>query len=159
MVMVTYKTGKYRIAFLTHDEDGNWKVDVESYLGHNTRPWEQIIGKDSCKAIVRVIASPDSYYNGLFKNEEEWSCLALSSPHYPERIYGYLKPQSPAILAITEMLRTKNPAVMILEISRDAGMEPLQYEIKKVIAQGWVESDVEFSSRFVRGSLDSPSPQ
>lgn len=159
MVMVTYKTGKYRIAFLTHDEQGNWKVDVESFLGHNTRPWDQIIGKGSCKALVRVLATPDSYYNGLFRNEQEWGCLALTSPDHPERIYGYLKPQSPAILAVTEMLRTKNPAVMIVEISRDAGMDPLQYEIKKIIAQGWVESDVEFSSRFMRGSLESPSPQ
>lgn len=159
MVMVSYKTGKYRIAFLAHDEQGKWKVDLESFLGHNTRPWDQIIGKGNCKALVRVLATPDSYYNGLFRNEEEWACLALTSPDHPERIYGYVKPKSSAIFAITEMLRIKNPAVMIVEISRDAGMDPLQYEIKKVIAQGWVESDVEFSSRFLRGSLESPSPQ
>jgi hypothetical protein len=159
MVLVTYKTGKYRIAFLTHDERGNWKVDVESFLAHNTRPWDQVIGKGSCRAIVRVMATPDSYYNGIFQNEKEWGCLALTSPDHSERIYGYLKPKSPAILAVTEMLRTKNPAVMFVEISRDAGMDPMQYEIKKVIAQGWVESDVEFSSRFERGALDSTETQ
>lgn len=159
MVMVSYKSGKYRIAFLTHDAEGHWKVDLESFLGHSTRPWNQVIGKGSCKAQVRVLATRDFYYNGLFKNEEEWSCLALSSPDHPERLYGYLRPQSPAMLAVEELLRTKNPVVMMVEISRDAGMEPLQYEIKKIIAQGWVESDVEFSSRFVRGSVESPSPQ
>lgn len=158
MVMVTYKSGKYRIAFLIHDEQGNWKVDLESFLGYNTRPWDQIIGRGSCKAIVRVLATPDSYYNGLFRNEQEWKCIGLSSPDHPERLYGYLKPNSPATLAMTDMLLRKNPAVMVLEISRDAGMEPLQYEIKRVLAQGWVESDVEFSSRFVRGSADSPTP-
>jgi hypothetical protein len=159
MVMVTYKSGKYRIAYLTHDTEGRWKVDLESFLGHNTRPWDQVIGKGSCKAQLRVLAARDFYYNGLFTNEEEWSCLALTSPDHTERLYGYLRPQSPAMLAVTELLRTKNPAVMIVEISRDAGMDPMQYEIKKIIAQGWVESDVEFSSRFTRGSVESPSPQ
>jgi hypothetical protein len=34
-------------------------------------------------------------------------------------------------------------------------MEPAQFEIKKVIAQGWVEADVEFETRYRKASSSS----
>ena len=47
-----------------------------------------------------------------------------------------------------EIFKTENPAAAMLEISRDAGLEPLQFEIKSVVAQGWVESQKNFSQNF-----------
>jgi len=156
MVMVTYKSGRSRIAFLIPNQSHDWLVDVESYIGYNNRPWEQIRGQASCKAAVRVIATPDSYYNGVFSDDKEWKCIALTTPDHEERLYGYIKTQSATELAFLQVLRSRNPAPVILEISRDAGMEPAQFEIKKVIAQGWVEADTEFETRY-RKSSSAPS--
>jgi hypothetical protein len=155
MVMVTYKSGRSRIAFLIPDQSHDWLVDVESYIGYNNRPWEQIRGQASCKAVIRVIATPDAYYNGVFSDDKEWKCIALTTPDREERLYGYIKTQSATELAFLQVLRSKNPAPVILEISRDAGMEPAQFEIKKVIAQGWVEADVEFETRYRKASSSS----
>lgn len=147
-VMVTYKSGVYRIVYLIPNQSNDWIVDFESILAHNNRSWSQITGEGSCKATVRVIAAPYHYYNGVFADEEEWTCLAMGRPEEEKRIFGYVKNQSSAFEALKEIFKSTNPAPVILEISRDAGMEPLQFEIKKVIAQGWVESDVIFQSRF-----------
>ena len=148
MVMVSYKSGYYRIANLLPNEAQDWLVDLESFVAYNDRPWEQITGSGSCRARVRVIAAQDFYFNGVFSDEQEWTCLALTSPDNEKRLLGYVKNQSALYDAFKEIFKSNNPAPVLIEISRDAGMEPLQFEIKKVIAQGWVESDVEFQSRF-----------
>jgi hypothetical protein len=64
------------------------------------------------------------------------------------KFYGYIHPNTPNFRAIVEILKTENPAAAMLEISRDVGMEPLQYEIKSIVAQGWVESAKNFSDNF-----------
>lgn len=160
-VVVMYKSGSIRIASLVDVGQGDWKVDFESFISHQTKSWDQITGQGSCTAVVRVKVRPDSYYNGYFQNEKEWTCLALNFADQSELVYGYIAPQSPAFLDIVAMLRVSDPADMILVISRDAGMNRMQYEIQRVIAQGWVESDVEFSSRNIKKNPDSekPAPQ
>lgn len=147
-VMVSFKTGHYRVAHLLPDQTNEWKVDIESFLGHNNKSWSEITGKDSCRAVVRVIASRDNYYNGVFSDENEWICLKLECPDQDVKIFGYIKGNSTEFLALREIFKSANPAPVMLDISRDAGMEPRQFEIKGVIAQGWVESDAPFQSHF-----------
>ena len=158
-VAVIYKTGQYRIASLVDVNQGEWKVDFESFIGHQTKSWDQITAQGSCNAIVRVKVTPDSYYNGYFQSEKEWICLAMRLPDQPDIVYGYVPPQSPAFLDILEILRVSDPADMILEISRDAGMNRMQFEIRSVIAQGWVESDVAFSARKIKKAPDNQQAQ
>lgn len=159
MVMVTYKSGYYRVAYLLPNESNEWQVDLESYIAHNNRSWEQITGTGSCRARVRVIAAQDFYYNGVFADEKEWTSIALSTPDHESRLMGYVKNESAIFDAMREIFKSANPAPVMLEISRDAGMEPLQFEIKKVIAQGWVESDKEFQSLFSETKKASESDQ
>jgi hypothetical protein len=45
-------------------------------------------------------------------------------------------------------MRYRKAASVLLEISRSTSMLPKQYEIKSVIAKGWVESDEVFSDQF-----------
>lgn len=158
-VAVIYKTGQYHIASLVDTQNGEWKVDFESFIAHQTKSWDQITAQGSCNAVVRVKVTPDSYYNGYFQSEKEWICLALRLPDHSDIVYGYVPPQSPAFLDIVEILRVSDPADMMLEISRDAGMNRKQFEIRSVIAKGWVESDVAFSARKIKKTQDSPKPQ
>jgi hypothetical protein len=162
-VLITYKTGQYRVAYLIPDDSQKWLVDLESFISHNNRPWDQITGKGSCKASVRVIFTPANYYNGLFANDREWSCVAMTSPDHEEKIFGYVPTKSNTELSLLSILLTRNPATAILEISRDAGMEPGQFEIKKVIAQGWVEADIDYDTRMLEKNQQTkkttePSP-
>jgi hypothetical protein len=158
-VEVIYKTGQYRIASLVDTKDGEWKIDFESFIAHNSKAWDQIAAQGSCNAVVRATVTTDSYYNGYFQSEKEWICLALRFPDRSEIVYGYVPPKSPAFWDIVEILRSSNPADMILEISRDAGMNRMQFEIRSVIAQGWVESDVAFSARKIKKTPDNQQAQ
>jgi hypothetical protein len=152
-VYLTYKNNKNRLVFLLPDGQGKWRVDIASYLRYNSKPWSEITAQGSCKAVVRVIVGLDSYYNGLFDDEKKWASFALSSPDSEIPLRGYAEIGSAPFKAIIECLRASNPAPITLEISRDAGMEQSQYEIKKVIAQDWVESDQVFSDGFTDGDL------
>jgi hypothetical protein len=158
-VLVIYKSGQYRVASLTDVGQGDWRVDFDSFISYHTKSWEQISAQGSCSALVRVKVTPDFYYNGYFQSEKEWSCLALRFNDQSDIVYGYVPPSSPVFLDIVAMLRVNDPAEMILEISRDAGMNRMQFEIQKVIAQGWVESDVEFNAKNIRKPASTPTPQ
>jgi hypothetical protein len=147
-VMITFQSGHYRVAHLLPDQANVWKVDAESFFGRNSKPWSEITGKESCRTIVRVMATQDFYFNGVFADEKEFICLKLSRPDQDVSLFGYLKYNSTEFLALREIFKSANPAAIMLDISRDAGMEPRQYEIKEVIAQGWVESEVIFQSHF-----------
>jgi hypothetical protein len=157
-VMVVYRSGKYRVATLIHDGLGQWKVDLESFMGHQTKSWDQITAQTGCTAVVRVTVQQDVYFNGYFSDEKEWVCFALKAPDQSEPIYGYVPQNSPTLLDMVEILRTNSPADMMVEIIRDAGMNRMQYEIHKVIAQGWVEADVPFSERRLKKNATNPAP-
>lgn len=148
MVVVTFGSAETRVAYLTHDADGVWRLDGESFLEWQGRPWAELLDKGNCKAIVRMIVMPDSYYNGVFSDEKEWICLSLKSLNGENQLSGYVRPQSAVHLAIMEIFKTSVPAAVMVEISRNSAMEAKQFEIKRVIAHGWVESDVVFSSKF-----------
>ncbi len=152
-VNLTYKDNKNRLVFLLPDDQGKWRVDIASYLRYNSKPWSEITAQGSCRAVVRVIVGLDSYYNGLFGDEKKWASFTLSSPDTEIPLRGYAEIGSPQFKAIIECLRAADPAPMTLEISRDSGMELRQYEIKKVIAQDWVESSKMFSDGFTDGDV------
>ena len=147
-VYLTLKEEKYHTVFLRPDAAGNWHVDLDSFLLHATKPWAEIFGKKSCTGIIRAMISSDYYYNGLFTDENEWICVSMLPAGQQTKLYGYIHPDTPNYRAIVEIFKTENPAAAMLEISRDAGMEPLQFEIKSVVAQGWVESQKNFSQNF-----------
>jgi hypothetical protein len=152
-VFLTYQNNKNRLVFLLPDDQGKWRVDVASYLRYGTKPWSELSAQGSCKAEVRVIISLNNYYNGLFVDEKEWVSFALTSADHDQPLRAYANVNSRAFKALIECLRASNPAPVTLEISRDAGMEPRQFEIKRVIAQDWVESDKAFSDGFKDGDV------
>jgi hypothetical protein len=158
-VVVIYKSGQYRVASLVDVDQGDWRIDFESFISHQTKSWEQIAGQGGCNAVVRAKITPDSYYNGYFQSEKEWICLALRLPDHPDLVYGYVVPQSPAFLDIVEILRVTDPADVIVEIARDAGMTRMQYEIRSVVSQGWVEADEPFSVRRNKLARDNKTIQ
>lgn len=148
MVTVRYKKGKKTTACIRLDSSNVWGVDLESMLQYSSEPPEKLLSKDDLSAIVRVLISPDFYYNGEFADSQKWKSVSMLLPGNYEKIQGYVKLDSPSYLALKELMRDRKAASVLLEISRRKSMLPRQYEIKSVIAAGWVESDVVFSDEF-----------
>ncbi len=156
-ILVTFESNKMRFAYLVSNNKDEWVLDLESYIRHTSKPWSVIAGSNSCDAIIRATVNYNSYYNGIFKDEQRWICFALASEDHQGSLWGYAKLKSAQHKALDEILRTSNPARTVIEISRDAGMDVGQYEIKRVLAQDWVESDDVFDAKFTSDTAASPT--
>lgn len=144
-VLVSYDSGHYRVASLICNAAGQWQVDLESFIAHQSKPWNEIMRLTEGQARVRVLVRQDSYFNGPFLDESTWSCYALSNSDQSDVIYGYTSKTSAAYLALQDIVSAKPNVPVILEISRSAEMLPSQYEIQKVIERGWVETQKEIN--------------
>lgn len=160
VVQVTFVSGAIRMGYLTYEESaGRWLIDAESFAYFINKPWSEITGQEKCHAKVRAIAMPDGYYNGLFNDEKEWLCLGLQVPGQEGMLYGYIRHNSECYHAMAQIYRSGSAYSIIADLSRDAGMEPKQFEVKNIIAHGWVETDVVFSSLFTKGNSPESANQ
>ena len=139
-----------RLALLTPDEKGKWRVDFDAFA-RTTRPsWKEILENHPETAMVRVIVSKDSYFNGPFHDEKQWICLGMVSPDAEELLLGYCKVGTPQAEAIKWIL-SKGDARFFraaLELRRVEGAAARQFEISKVLAQDWIVVDVPFDEGF-----------
>lgn len=149
LIQVIFRSGATRMGYITYDDSaGKWLIDAESFTYYLSKPWSEIIGQGKCRVKLRATAKPDGYYNGVFSDEKEWLCLGLQIPGQEDNIYGYLRLNSDCYYAMAQIYRSGSSYSIVADLSRDAGMEPRQFEIKKIIAHGWVETDIEFTSLF-----------
>jgi hypothetical protein len=148
-VLVTFKgldNPRKRMALLTPDAKGEWKLDFDAFARTVSPGWSEILGKNPpAVACVRVYVATDSYYNGPFSDDKVWNCCCLASPDTDEQLLGYFKIDSPQASALTRILsRERQMPRAILEIRRVQGAEPRQFEISRVLAEDWVMGPVPF---------------
>jgi hypothetical protein len=151
-VVVTFKgngSTRNRVAMLTPDEKGNWKVDYDAFARTAVPPWNEFLAKSAKSAQVRIYAAVDSYYNGVFGDEAVWACYGIASPDTEQILLAYCKKGSPQAAAMAAISR-KNPNLnrATLEIRWVDGAGPRQVEISKVIAEDWVVGAEPFEDRF-----------
>lgn len=138
-----------RIAELTPDAQGKWKIDFDAFARTVTPAWSDLIGGRTEVAKVRVYVAGDSYYNGPFRNEDDWLCVSFVSPDTEEILTGYCKTGSPQSAAMKWLLKKdSNMSRAVLEIRRVEAAEPRQVVISKVLAEDWVIGDRPFDERF-----------
>ena len=148
-VLVTYP-GKIpageRLAFLTPNDAGAWKVDFDAFARTSKPPWKELLEGRADHAQVRVFVGRDEYFNGPFADESKWVCFAMVStesnqllPEGHEMLRGYCRVNSAQAKAMerifTDGARTHRTT---LEISRTQGADPRQFEITRVLAEDWV---------------------
>lgn len=139
-----------RLALLTPDASGKWKLDFESFA-RTVRPgWQDILGKSFETATVRVFFANDNYYNGPFMDEQKWACFGLKSPDREEIFFGYCKVGSPQAAALNWISdkKTKGPSRVTLELRQVEGAGRLQFEVSRVLAEDWILGDVPFEDGF-----------
>jgi hypothetical protein len=139
-----------RLALLTPDANGKWKIDFDAFARTATPPWKEILENRAEKAVVRVLVGKDSYFNGPFHDENQWVCLGMASPDTDALLLGYCKAGAPQAAAIDWILSKGELKFFraTLELRRVEGAEARQFEISRVLAQDWIVSDVPFDEGF-----------
>lgn len=138
-----------RVAMLTPDDGGNWKVDYDAFARTATPSWNEFLEKGAKSAQVRIYAAADSYYNGVFMDETQWICYGIASPDTESILMAYCRRNSPQAAAMASIFKKGaklNRAT--LEIRRVEGAESRQVEISRVMAEDWVLGATPFEDRF-----------
>lgn len=157
-VLVTYeKEGRkhQRLALLTPDETGKWEVDFAAFARTTKPSWDEILGGSAAEAEVRVIAASDYYYNGVYRDESEWSCFGVASPDVPEVLRAYCRRGSAQETAMQRIIAPKGiaesnpgPRRVTLRLRREEGAEARQFTIDRVMAEDWVVAEPWYDERF-----------
>jgi hypothetical protein len=158
-VLVTYagkSPSNERLAFLTPDAKGIWKVDFEAFARTHQSSWKDFMDRRENQMRGRVFVAKDYYFNGVFQNDSSWICFAISSPEArelllndPHQLLGYCKTGSPQALAMEQIFvggEQINRAT--IEIRRVDGSDSRQFEITRVLAQDWVLPDKPLDEKF-----------
>ncbi len=140
---------KRRIAFLTPDAKGVWKLDFEAFARRVEPSWKALLEEGAESGVVRVYAAKDTYFNGPFREEQNWVAYKLVTPDTEDVLVGYCKAGSAQNRAM-EMLWQHGEVAMArvtLEIhhpEKSAGAERTQFEISRVLAEDWVLAEKPF---------------
>ncbi len=143
-----------RLALLTPDEAGVWKIDFDAFARTVKPSWEELLAAGGGQGLARVIVARDSYYNGPFKDEAAWVSYGMVSPDTTEIMLGYCRKDSPQARAMELIVssadgderRRLNRAT--LELRRPEGAENRQFEITRVLAEDWVLGAKPFDATF-----------
>ena len=148
-VLVTFKGGgkpRKRLALLTPDAEGKWKMDFDAFARTVSPAWSEIlVGKAPAVSVVRVYVAKDTYFNGPFSSDAEWECYGIASPDTDKILLGYCKVDSPQAAALKRIFSRDLPMLRaILEIRRVEGADLRQFEISRVLAEDWVMGSMPF---------------
>jgi hypothetical protein len=146
-----YPEEKNRLALLTPDETGKWKIDFETFA-RTVRPvWDKILDPASAGGMVRVMVAKDSYFNGPFREADGWTCFGMASPDIKTSLYGYCRQNSAQENAMKRLFASPDDPEesgkvrrATLELVRIAGSGPRQFEIRRVLAEDWLVTERAF---------------
>jgi hypothetical protein len=138
-----------RLAILTPDSNGVWKLDFAAFARWVKPAWESMLEQQTESAVIRVFATQDNYFNGPFRDEREWAAYKLASPDTEVILVGYCKFGSAQHRAMELLWQHGDTLVarVTLEIRRLAETpdtvraERCQFEITRVLAEDWVMAD------------------
>ncbi|MCX6875364.1 MAG: hypothetical protein NTW21_16385 [Verrucomicrobia bacterium] len=135
-----------RLAFLTPDEKGVWKMDFAAFARWVQPSWEDLLASKAESGIVRVLVARDRYFNGPFPDDKKFAAYSLASPDMVEvlPLVGYCRVDSAQYRAMEFMWAYAEEASVraTLEIRRVEGGDRRQFEISRVLAEDWVMSDI-----------------
>ena len=157
VAVVTRTDGKFRdrLALLTPDESGVWRIDFDAFARMVKPSWKALLEEEAEKGLVRVVVAADHYFNGPFSDDSKWACYGMVSPDTEVMMLGYCRRGSPQERALERIVSddgllpgTVRPKRATLEVRRVEGADRRQFEITRVVAEDWVVSDKPFDSNF-----------
>ncbi|HEX7261739.1 MAG TPA: hypothetical protein VF258_07990 [Luteolibacter sp.] len=151
-VLVRFKNNgqsRTRLALLTPDDGGKWRIDFDAFARTVTPSWQDILANRGDAALVRIHATNDYYYNGPFRDDKQWRCYRIASPDTEQAITAYCKSGSPQDAAMIRLSNKDSQNTRVtLEIRRVEGASSRQFEISKVLAEGWILTSKPYDDRF-----------
>ena len=141
-VLVVYKNKERpveRLAFLTPDAAGNWKLDFDAFARTVKPSWQAVMDKGTEHALVRAFVGQDVYYNGPFGDDKQWVAYGIASPDTEVLLRGYCRVDSDVAAAMDKLfLDGRKLSRATLELRRVKDGEALQFEIIRLAAEDWV---------------------
>ncbi len=130
-----------RLALLTPDDNGVWKMDFDSFARSVRPSWQELLDNHAARATVRVVVGRDVYFNGPFSDEKRWSCYGIASPDVDVLLRGYCAAGSAQESAMERLLAGGTATSRAtLEIRHVPEGDSRQFEITSVLAKDWVVS-------------------
>ncbi|RYD22710.1 MAG: hypothetical protein EOP88_07030 [Verrucomicrobiaceae bacterium] len=128
-----------RLALLTPDDAGVWKLDFDAYARLVEPGWQELLGPGSEQAVVRVTVSRGVYYNGPFSDDKQWVSYGIASLDVNEKLCGYCRVGSAEAEAMAKLFKHEEKVSRAtVEIRRVPGTNPKQFEIVRVLGGEWV---------------------
>ncbi|QJE99051.1 hypothetical protein [Luteolibacter luteus] len=148
-VVVTFDTGRNRLALLAPDASGKWLVDFDGFDRYSTPAWNEILSDKTVTGTVRVFLSPDRYYNGIYGDDTKWACYGIASPDNETLMFGYVPKDGELHELIAKLLDKDNAPAgqkpkacrVTLEIRHDEKSDKRQFEITRVLSDEWAIGD------------------
>lgn len=132
-----------RLALLTPNDSGTWKVDFEAFARRVEPGWQELLEKGADQALVRVTVAPGVYYNGPFSDDRQWVCYGIASPDMEELLRGYCRVGSPQAEAMERLFKQgEKLSRATLEIRRVKDGGHGQFEITRLLGGEWVVAGV-----------------
>jgi len=149
-VLVEFVGKRNRLALISPDAEGRWRIDFDGFDRHVSTPWPDLLSGKATESKVRVTVAADVYYNGVYRDEAKWACFAMQSPDSDESMFCYVPrggEQHAAMEAVVaakgekEGERSGRTALrrMILGIRHNEGSDRRQFEIVRVHSDEWAE--------------------
>ena len=152
-VLVTFEGARNRLALLSPDETGQWRVDFDGFDRYLSVGMDQLLSGKPVDARVCFYVSADVYYNSRFKDDRQWACYGLASPDSEQLMFGYVPRGSAGHVALDAVIATRAEVRagdtirsslqrMILEIRHHPDSENRQFEILRVLSDEWAMGPV-----------------
>jgi hypothetical protein len=137
-----------RLAFLTPDETGRWKMDFAAFARWTAPAWDSLLKLQNGRGLIRVYVAKGGYFNGPFAEDTEWESFTLLSEDLDSNVYGYCKRGSLQQRAMEYLMAAveEGPARATLEVRKTEGASKHQLEITRVLAEDWVLADEAFEN-------------
>jgi hypothetical protein len=137
-----------RLAFLTPDDRGIWKMDFAAFARLVEPSWDHLLNQPAEVGVVRVYVGRDRYYNGPYADEKEWIVYGLGSEDLESTLYGYCHRGSPQHRAMELMVAADERSLIraTLTVKKADHAAPRQFEITRVLAEDWVLTDQAFDA-------------
>lgn len=137
-----------RLAFLTPDEKGRWKMDFAAFARWTAPAWDSLLKLKNGRGLIRIYVGKGGYFNGPFADDKAWESYTLLSEDLDCNLYGYCKHGSLQQRAMDYLMAAveDGPARATLEVRKIEGASEHQLEITRVLAEDWVLSDEAFEN-------------
>lgn len=138
--LVTFGSGKNRI--MTALKAGeSWLLDWDGFARTTVPGWPKLMKEGASSAILRIYVAHDEYYQGEFRDDQVWMCVALASPDWDELLFGYVKRESAEADRLNVLLDQRSPQRVTLRVRGPVGGALKQFEVLEFLSDSWVLPD------------------